>query len=139
MTDLIGAAETAISPYLFWVKLAGVVAVVLAIAAGGWYGRGVYDKPALDKAQLATADCKTASETTRADANAAASVAVEGSMNLASTADAEANARLDLIQAQSQHIMETVDAVPEGHALSSNPALGAYLDGLRGQAAGAAN
>lgn len=128
-----------LTPYLGWAKLAGAVLLAGAIAYGGWHARGVADAGPLEDAQIATQKCETARQKDRADANEASARAQDLSRQLASAADQLAEKALAPIKIQSAKILENVNAQPETNSLNRNPALAAYLGGLRGAQAGDPN
>lgn len=74
MTNLIDDAEAvakvagvAAAPYLVYAKLAGAVLLVIGIAAGGWWARGIWDKADVAQAHVETAQCRETHEKARAD------------------------------------------------------------------------
>lgn len=107
MTNLIDDAEAiakvagaAASPYLIYAKLAGAALLVIGIAAGGWWGRGVWDKADVAQAhadtstaQAATAQCVAIHEKARADG-------AEGALTALNNATAAAADAMDRLSAQ---------------------------------------
>jgi hypothetical protein len=133
-----------IATILGWLtsKIAGPIATGLAVllAIGlsvqtvridGWpiFGGGL-------KAQVTTLQAQVKADTTqrqadRADANAAAAGGLRATVDLSQTADTQTDSLLAGLRAQSRILMESVNEQPETDSLARNPALAAYLDGLR--------
>lgn len=138
--SLLGPIEAAASPYLFWIKLAGAVMLVGAIAGGGWYARGLVDAPALAleqthtaEANTRTAQCHATHEKGRADGAEKAITALTAAADAARAATADLQAKAVLHAKQDADFIKELSNAPTSKICGNSAAELAFRRSVRGQ------
>lgn len=66
MTDLIAAAETAVNPYLVWIKLGALALAVVGLLGAGFYAGKRWDQNTITQMQLADQKAASKAQTLKA-------------------------------------------------------------------------
>lgn len=140
MTNLIDDVEAASSPFLIYAKIAGFALVALAIAAGGWWARGVFDAPSIANlhtdvatAKGETQQCVAQHEKGRADGSDKVIAGLTAAAGDVTAAVADLNKKAGDRDAATNRFLKELANAPKTSICAGSPAELAYRHSVQPQ------